>query len=83
MLIKYSTFLIHQKLKIDFLWHKVDFYPERLILQSRPWSDSIHDAIKESRLAWWDWQKSGSPSDPTPNQDMLQSNARRLQENGL
>ena len=32
MLIKYSTFLIYQKLKIDFLWHKVDFYPERLNL---------------------------------------------------
>ena len=31
MLTKYSTFLIYQKLKIDFLWHKVDFYPERLI----------------------------------------------------
>ena len=34
--------------------------------QSRSsWSESIHDAIKESRLAWWDWKKSGSPSDPT------------------
>ena len=33
-------------------------------LHSRPWSDRIHDAIKESRLAWWDWQKSGPPTDP-------------------
>ena len=33
-------------------------------LHSRPWSVRIHDAIKESRLAWWDWRKSGSPTDP-------------------
>ena len=31
-------------------------------LHSRP--DRIHDAIKESRLAWWDWRKSESPTDP-------------------
>ena len=33
-------------------------------LHSRPWSVRIHDAIKESRLAWWDWRKLGSPTDP-------------------
>ena len=47
-------------------------------LQSRPWSESIHDAIKESRLAWWDWKKSGSPSDPTHATVQRKKIARKL-----
>ena len=42
------------------------FKPEVTIrrIRSRPWSSGIHDAIKDSRLAWWEWRKAGSPSDP-------------------
>ena len=35
-------------------------------LHSRPWSDRFHHAIKESRLAWLDWRKSGSPKYSRP-----------------
>ena len=43
------------------------FKPEVTVrqLQSRPWLDRIHSEIKESRLAWWHWRRSGSPTDPT------------------
>ena len=33
-------------------------------LHSREWSSRINDAIKKSRLVWWDWRKAGSPTDP-------------------
>ncbi|MEW8545672.1 MAG: reverse transcriptase family protein [Candidatus Thiodiazotropha sp.] len=29
----------------------------------RPWSEKIHEAIKRSRLEWWEWRKAGSPRD--------------------
>ncbi|MEW8546334.1 MAG: reverse transcriptase family protein, partial [Candidatus Thiodiazotropha sp.] len=46
-------------------------------LQSRPWSDKIHDAIKESRLAWWEWRQSGSPTDPMHESVIRRKTARK------
>ena len=42
------------------------FKPEVIVkeLRNRPWSAKIHDAVKNSRLSWWEWKKSGSPTDP-------------------
>ena len=42
------------------------FKPEIIVkeLRNRPWSAKIHDAVKNSRLSWWEWKKSGSPTDP-------------------
>ncbi|MCG8110719.1 MAG: reverse transcriptase family protein, partial [Candidatus Thiodiazotropha endolucinida] len=31
----------------------------------RPWSERIQDAVRRNRLAWWEWRKSGSPTDRT------------------
>ena len=55
------------------------FKPEVTVrqLQSRPWSERIHSAIKESRLAWWDWRKSGSPTDPMHDSVIRRATARK------
>ena len=29
----------------------------------RPWSEQIFEAVKRSRLAWWEWKKAGAPQD--------------------
>ena len=34
-------------------------------VRNRPWSTNIHEAVKTCRLTWWEWRKSGSPTDPT------------------
>ena len=31
--------------------------------KQRPWSEKIVQAVKESRLAWWEWKKAGAPSE--------------------
>ena len=28
--------------------------------KQRPWSNEIHKAVKECRLTWWKWRKSGA-----------------------
>lgn len=33
-------------------------------IRNRPWTKQIHDAVRLCRLRWWEWKKSGSPSDP-------------------
>ena len=55
------------------------FKPEVTVrqLQSRPWSERIHSAIKESWLAWWDWRKSGSPTDSMHDTDIRRVTARK------
>ena len=59
------------------------FKPEVTVrqLQSRPWSERIHSAIKESRLAWWDWRKSGSPTDPMHDTVIRKVTARKTLRN--
>lgn len=33
-------------------------------IRNRPWTKQIYDAVRLCRLRWWEWKKSGSPSDP-------------------
>ena len=40
----------------------------------RPWSREIQEAVKKSRLAWWEWKKDGSPS------DLLTASVQRMRD---
>ena len=33
--------------------------------KTRPWSSKIYEAVKASRMLWWEWRKSGTPEDPS------------------
>ena len=59
------------------------FRPEVTVrqLQSRPWFDRIHSAIKESWIAWWDCRRSGSPTDPTHDTVIHRRTARKTLRN--
>ena len=45
-------------------------------LRRRPWTESIHQAIRNNRLAWWEWKKAGAPQDSS-NQYVLQRKAAK------
>ena len=34
-------------------------------LRRRPWTENIHQTIRNCRLAWWKWKKAGAPQDST------------------
>ena len=46
-------------------------------IRNRPWIKQIHDAVRLCRLRWWEWKKSGSPTDPNEETVLNMKSAKR------
>ena len=46
-------------------------------IRNRPWTKQIHDTVRLCHLRWWEWKKSGSPTDLNEETVLNMKSAKR------